>query len=565
MRIITFTFLFFFLISCVLSLQFPATVDKRIRSTLLVALKRFHRNGPAPCINKPVLSPMHRVKLESLPMDLMNQEVGSLLDLKSMINLRKTSINSKKLSDSMLKFRLANFCPYFVFDDLFLNDLLLYLLDKHFPETSNLSSPSVKDELQVLIIKFNYGYLNYNTIPRNIYFYLISFINEFVNGPNSTVPFTEELCMFDSIRLICKGESHKTLDYLKILGYGVFNELSLEILNLLLDNPSKEEIIQKLGIVDLYSWILSSNINPGLKFYIIEIFINVLSMEELNNIFMMKPGLSLFFFNSAIFGDRVLSDMIENNLSHSYPIANYLSFDSMYSICLQFPDSSPKCGLILKRVLRDMIPLEDINILDASNIKNIFALFMHFEGRSNIYQADLFSHCINSLSFSEQNLIILPYKTKIFFLDVFLKESYLPFRLFRVDGKFVMPYSFFFVEANHVAFSIFFELLNSKDPIILLFIMSKECLYFSKRYITDKFDLNRSYRFDLDIYQLDYFRYDFSKFNGMTLHFKQIIQELNNLAIEELFSSNPSEFCGDFIPSEPVISINPEMGSYYFS
>jgi hypothetical protein len=49
------------------------------------------------------------------------------------------------------------------------------------------------------------------------------------------------------------------------------------------------------------------------------------------------------------------------------------------------------------------------------------------------------------------------------------------------------------------------------------------------------------------------------------MHFKQIVKELNWHAFQEVFSSNPHEFDGEFLPSEPVISIDPNFGAEYFT
>jgi hypothetical protein len=390
------TQLFFFLISCVLSLQYPAAVDRKIRKSLLDALKRFHRNDPAPCIIKPVLSPMHSVQFEDLTVDLMNQEVGSLLDFKSLINLRKANVYSKLLSYSIIKFRLAKFCPHFLFDDLFLNDLLLYLLDKHFPESSNLSSLSVKDELQVLIIKFNYEYLNFNTIPKKIYFYLISFINEFVNGPNSTIPITEESCKIDSIRFMTQNESPKTLKTLKNIPKAL-SRSSIDNMNFFASRPTKEDVATKFGITDINVWWRQRrSMDSVLLLIISEYFVEDFTTEEL----MSFCNDTNFAPDSLIIIDRLLSVVSKNeaiNFSR-----NKLLIDSMYSLCVRYPDSRPDCGLILKKILTEL-PLEDTAAIEASLIltdpRNIEAILRHFGisySFSNLYQADLFSLCINS-------------------------------------------------------------------------------------------------------------------------------------------------------------------------
>ncbi len=66
---------------------------------------------------------------------------------------------------------------------------------------------------------------------------------------------------------------------------------------------------------------------------------------------------------------------------------------------------------------------------------------------------------------------------------------------------------------------------------------------------------------------MDIRKYDinFDRFIGRTLHFKQIIKELNDPELQNVFSSNPHEFDSEFLPSEPVISIDPNFGAEYFT
>jgi hypothetical protein len=564
MRIITFTFLCFFLISCVLSLQYPAAVDRKIRKSLLDALKRFHRNDPAPCIIKPVLSPMHSVKLEDLTVDLMNQEVGSFLDLKSMINLRKTSINSKKLSDSMLKFRLAKFSHHFVFDDFLLNVLFKNVLDKHFPESSNLSSPFIKDEMQVLILKLNYGGLNYDLVPRNIYFYLISFIYEFVNGPNSLVPISKDLCLLDSIRLVCRKDFPRTLDYIRTLGFGA---KFYEILDLLLDGPSKDEVIQKVGIVDLSDWrysLVFKRFGNALKVLVAEIIIDDVLTDQLLEF--INSGLDLWQLcgHSSIIMGRILSELGNDrlNILSMRNLIRNISFDSMHSFCAQNPTISPDCELVLKRTLRDL-PLDETEStsIELSDIENILNLFGHFKSSISLYQAELFSQCINSplLSLERHSFHsrMMTYEIKSFFLEIYLKENTRPFNsFFNSIGPLLYIY-----KADLASLSILTELLNSRDPIVLLRLMSKESIIASKRYIIDKFDLNKTYCISSMHLLLDFYP---RLHSSRTVHFKQIIQEQNCPELQQAFSSNPHEFKGNFLPSEPIIPVNEQYQIEWF-
>jgi hypothetical protein len=556
-------FFFFINFTFILSLQFPSAVDKRIRKTLLDVLKHFHRNGFP---NDLVLNLDHEVMLEKLPNEVMAETVGIFMDFKSIAALRMANIKSVKISLSIVKCRLFNFSPYFLFDDLFLNDLLLYVLDEHFPESSNLSSPFIRDELQVLIVKFNYDYLNYDAIPRNIYFYLISFINEFVNGPNSTIPITKESCKIDSIRFMTQNESPKTLEILKNLTNIIFG-FSMDNLNFFASRPTKEDVATKFGITDINVWMRRFHLMDSVFLLIIsEYFVEDYTPEEL--LIFCKD--TAYASHSLIIIDRLFS-VVSKYEAIRYTIRSDLVIDSRYSLCVRYPDSSPDCKLILKKIMTEL-PLEDTSAMEASLIltdpRNIEAVLNHFKwfhSFSNLYQAELFSLCINSLHLSveRRSYDLICFGSNFIFLDISLKENPRPFNMFRV-----FPYTNSFViltiihRADHVTLSKFFELLNSKDPIVLIFMLSRQCLIASRLNILDKFDLNKSYHFGMAIRKYDI---NFNRFIGRTLHFKQIIKELNDPELQNVFSSNPHEFDGEFLPSEPVISIDPNIGAEYFT
>jgi hypothetical protein len=556
-------------ISCILCLQYPLDVDKRIRLNLISALKNFRQKVPHPCLNKPVLKSLHRIRLERLPMDLMAQTVGSFLRFKSIASLRKVSIDYKQISYLMVKFRLAKFCPYFVFDDLFLNDLLLYVIDEHFLESSNLSSPSIQDELQLLILKFNFSNLNYNLIPRNIYFYLIAFINEVVHGVNSTVPFTQDSCLMDSIRFISAGDFPKTLNYLRNLGVGIFYAGYYENLEFFALRPTKEEIKNKFQIDNVNTWHTSIGVFDEFQLLISESLIDDFNPDSLVDFCNFTAPGSCYI--SPIINGRLL-EYINANLVDPQSLSVFrMKFEIKMTICAKYPESDSICEILTRRIISDM-PLEDepsLNLSDSSHIENILTAFMYFDGRSNLYQVNLYSLCHSSPQFSKEMrpyyIRSQSYNSMVFYFEAMIKDHAPVIYYNHVDNVVVSSFSIVNLDIDFL--EVFFDLLSPEDPFILLFIMSKECLYYSKRYIVDKFDLNRSYRFEAGTYKsLNILGYYFSEvYKGKTVHFKQIIKELDDPRLQEVFSSNPDEFRGKFLTTEPVTAIGPNMDTIYFT
>jgi hypothetical protein len=168
---------------CGEALRFPGSADGRIRRCLLAGLKRLHSNS-APLTTPIFNDSKDSTILSNYPVELQQVFLDNI-DLKSIKKLSQCSKQAGLLSASTIALRLASFNPHFAFDDELVNSLLLAVLDKHFPKSKNLQSETIHDELQLLILKYSRDDLNFNSIPKNIYFYLISFMNEAVNGVDS--------------------------------------------------------------------------------------------------------------------------------------------------------------------------------------------------------------------------------------------------------------------------------------------------------------------------------------------------------------------------------------------
>jgi hypothetical protein len=558
--------IFFINFTFILSLQFPASIDRKIRKDLLSALRHSRSNYHKSHSDSTNSSPSPKTILEKLPNDLITNMIGPFLDLKSTISLKICSFNSKEVSHSIVKARLVKFCPHFVFENLFLNDLLLYVLDSHFPESVNLSSPSIKDELQVLILKFNCNDLKFNNIPRNIYFYLIAFINEFVNGPNSTVPVCEKLCIIDSIRLISRSNFPLTLNYLRILRSS--EEFSSD-LDFFATKPSKEQTRSKFYITNVNSWALYRPLDSLFTIIVAEYFIDEYTtmglLESCRNVCGMVS--MHFCYHSPIIADRLISDINGNNLDTRYLQDIKMTFAIKHAICAKNSHLFHDCDVVLQRIIGE-IP-EHQNELskfsDPKHVENILKSLKYFNDRSNLYLIDLFSRSINSLylttSVRDKYLINMEFNMRFFFFEAIVKEfprptSYMLYSVPESPPVFAVNYHYFSI------LPIFFELLKSNDPIILIAMLSEECFPLAKEFITDKFDLNRTYKFSVDGACI--FEQFCDLFCGRTMHFKQIIQELHVPKIQEILSSNQHEFEGEFVPNYPVVLVDKHFQIKWF-
>jgi hypothetical protein len=551
----------FLLISFVLSVQFPVNVDIGIRKTLLSALKSFGRNDPHPHMGELVLNSFDLSQLYGIPVDLRVQIIGGFLDFESVLALRKVSVHYLELSYSMVKLRLANFCPYFVFEDVFLNDLMLYFIDKHFLESETIKSPSLPDELQVLILKYNYDGLKYDVIPRNIYFYLISFLYSLVYGINATCPVSTEAAIFDAIRLIKSSDAPLTLEYLRT-HKNIVSEKNIRHLEFFAGKPTKEDVMNEYRIRDVNTFFGFNEFSIA----IIESLIEYITFEGLEHF--CRGGIRYFdHFYSPIISHRLALHIKDNDWDYNHRSNNFLKIELKYALCVKNPEYHPDCDVILRRIIAD-IPFDHDNSEYLSNpamIELILSCFKYFDGRSNLYQIDLYSSCINSpllpIRSRANSVRNLSYRSSRVFFETVAKENMQPFNIFcvlePVVGMTDNIFEIAFAAYTDSFASVFFEMLHSNDPIMLLF-CGENLLKSARKFIVDQFDLNKTYIFDLR----PHWSYT-ARFFGRTIHFKQMIKELEDPELQMVFSSDPSEFEGEFVSSEPAISVH-EAGMHYF-
>jgi hypothetical protein len=266
---------------CGEALRFPGSVDGRIRRCLIAGLKRLHSNS-AP-LKTPILNDSETSTILSRYPAKLKQVFFENLDFKSINILSQSNKKAAILSDSTIALRLAAFNPHFVFDDELVNSLLLAILDKHFPNSKNLQSETIHDELQLLIMKYTRKDLNFDAIPKNIYFYLISFINEAVNGVDAIFdPSVIKICI-----LLLKFKIPESYSYFKQFFADDFFKYSSNLLwenhlEFFSHNPSKEDVRRFFSIpADINDWIYQREIHDGFYNAILEFFMMNLLMQTL--------------------------------------------------------------------------------------------------------------------------------------------------------------------------------------------------------------------------------------------------------------------------------------------
>jgi hypothetical protein len=301
---------------CVEALRFPGSVDGRIRRCLLAGLKRLHSNS-AP-LKTPIFNDSKdSTILSNYPVEL-KQIFFEYLDFKSIKKLSQCNKQAALLSAPSIAQRLASFNPHFVFDDELVNSHLLAVLDKHFPKSKNLQSETIHDELQLLIMKYTRDNLNFDSIPKNIYFYLISFMNEAVNGVDAIFDHSViKICI-----LLLKFKIPESYSYFRQFFADDFfrystNSLWDSHLNFFYQSPSKEDVRHHFEIpADINDWIKPRQIDDEFIKVVLELFYDEFTDENVVNLYY---AWNMFFSISLkAFIKRYFSIIDEDELMRAY-------------------------------------------------------------------------------------------------------------------------------------------------------------------------------------------------------------------------------------------------------
>jgi hypothetical protein len=298
----------FCFISSIASLDLTGVSDDQIRSCLLRALKRFHLKSPPLKVAPPSLVQTPTPNLfERIPIDTKIDLFEKFLDYDSFITFKQTNSHYAQIPDEFIFRRLAKFNPYYLVEDEIVNKLLFAVISKHFVKSRNLQSPHIYDELQLLILKFTVEKLNFEAIPKRIYFCLIAFINETVYGLNSGIPFFQFYVLEDFATKLRLHEMPESLQFVKENKESFkrnqrrFNDDTVTDLDFLHSKPTKEEVRTHFAFdsSNLWSWLNSMRNTTFIVHSLVELFVDEIPDDQLK-------GLTGSYLSKTPFLDRLL-------------------------------------------------------------------------------------------------------------------------------------------------------------------------------------------------------------------------------------------------------------------
>jgi len=282
----------FCFVSCVVSIDLSGISDDQIRSCLLGALKRFHLKSPPLKVAPPSLVQTSTPNLfERIPIDIKIDLFEKFLDYDSFITFKQTNSHYAQIPDEFIFRRLAKFNPYYLVEDEIVNKLLFAVISKHFVKSRNLQSPHIYDELQLLILKFNVEKLNFEAIPKRIYFCLIAFINETVHGLNAGIPFHQYYFLEDFATKLRLYEMHESLQFFKDNKESFkrtqrFKDDTVTDLDFLHSKPTKEELRTHFAFdsSNLRSWLNSMRNTTFIVHSVVELFVDEIPTDQLKSL-----------------------------------------------------------------------------------------------------------------------------------------------------------------------------------------------------------------------------------------------------------------------------------------
>jgi hypothetical protein len=532
---------------CVEALRFPGSIDGRIRRCLLEGLKRFHSNSTP--LKIPILNDSKDSSIFSnYPVELKQVFFGNL-DFKSIKKLSQCNKKAAHLNVPAIAQRLANFNPHFAFDDELVNSLLLAVLDKHFPKSKNLQSEMIHDELQLLILKYSRNDLNFDSIPKNIYFYLISFINEAVYGVDAII--FQPFCI-----LLLKFKMSESYSYFKQVFSDYFFKYRLKLqwenhLDFFSHNPSKEEVRRHFEIpADINDWVKPGEMHYILYYAILEIFYDEFTDENVVKLWHEFHLRESFFLKAFI--RRYFSIIDEDELIIAYNhrfSSNFTRAIICNELAARFGNTIDTCYFSTRNSLNEL----SLDRLASFYSEKILEQLKRYDPKSRICDFELIVTVMNSDLISPKlRFKILEYYINDCMYDVvelLIKETIQPINFIDYFSCHVStPLTDCF---GRVPEKLVLEFVDSvNDPLICLMILGSNFPPESKNIIQRKrLNLNKVYRIDLKV------GFKLCQFVGRTMHFKQILKELNNPKLNNVFGLDSKDLNHDYSSIDETIPI----------
>jgi hypothetical protein len=322
-------------------------------------------------------------------------------------------------------------------------------------------------------------------------------------------------------------------------------------------NPSKEEIRNYFEIpADINDWIKPRQIDDEFIKVVLELFYDEFTDENVVNLYY---AWNMFFsFTLKAFIRRFFSIIDEDELTRAYNFHIFYSNTNIALVCnelaVRFGKTIDMCYFSTRNSLNEL-SLDRLASFHSETIIEQLKLLSH--SKSRIYDVEFIVTVMNSdlitpkLRFKILKYFI--YKSSYDVVELLIKEANQPINFIDYFSCEVFaPLTDCF---GRVPEKIILEFVDSiNDPLICLMILGSNFPPDSKHIVQKKnLNLNWVYRIDLKL------GYKLCQFVGRTMHFKQILKELNDPKLNEAFNLDSNDLNHDYSTineSLPVIIVD---------
>jgi hypothetical protein len=307
-------------------------------------------------------------------------------------------------------------------------------------------------------------------------------------------------------------------------------------------NPSKEEVRRFFSIpVDINDWGKPREIHDGFYNVILELFYDEFTDEnvvKLYNACNMKYSISLKAFIKRYFS---IIDGAELMRAYSDDIFYSNINTSIFTeVSVRFGKTIDICYVSTRNAFNELF-LDRLVSLDSETILEQLKNYP----KTRIFDLELMVNVMNSdLIGPKLRLKILTcflYSYSYGVVELLVKETIQPINFIEYENEYFSGPVYTKIK-RQVPKKIFLEFVDSvNDPLICLMILDSNFSPEAKRIIQQKrLNLNRIYIFDLEI------EIGACKFVARTMHFKQILKELNYPELNEAFNLDSNDLNHDY-------------------
>jgi hypothetical protein len=319
--------------------------------------------------------------------------------------------------------------------------------------------------------------------------------------------------------------------------------------------PSKEQVKAFFNIHDINTWTPQNGFSVPLMAAITEALIEEYTDDSISAI------VHHWLFNqSPSIQERHFANLTEQELITSIN-GNEISWLSKVTACSnllqRFEKSPPICHFVTRNTKNQVsldILLEPQNSI---HILNYFE-FITFNYNLNIYDYELFLILFDSPYVSEMErsnrLTFFVQFNEFSLFEILIKESKRPFFYFLSPPDGTSIHRALFPQS----WNMFLEFLYSiSDPIICLIsllsgvIPDSQLIHeiISVKIHKNLMDLNKIYKIEIEV------KSSINEFNGRTMHFKQILKELNTPKLSNVFGLTSTDLNQDYATIDESLPI----------